>query len=143
MSDPTSKYVQESKPVESWSIVRDFSKFGPECPQYNRIKGKIIGSDDCLYLNVYSPVDESSQSAARKPVMVWIHGGLYATGSGDDMFYGPDYIIENDVILVTINYRLSVFGKFNFLTIPFRPVQHIPRTHHFFLHRRFSQFGGW
>jgi len=42
--------------------------------------------------------------------MVWIHGGGYTIGSGNAAFYGPDYIIQQDVVLVTLNYRLGVLG---------------------------------
>ncbi|KAK0169506.1 hypothetical protein PV327_011530 [Microctonus hyperodae] len=45
--------------------------------------------------------------------MVWIHGGGFVMGSGDDDIFGPDYLIENDVVLVTINYRLGILGFLN------------------------------
>lgn len=45
------------------------------------------------------------------PVMFWIFGGLYILGNGNDLVYGPDYLIEHEVIVVTINYRIGVFGK--------------------------------
>ncbi|CAG2063575.1 unnamed protein product, partial [Timema podura] len=45
-----------------------------------------------------------------KPVMFWIHGGSFQSGSGSSKFYGPDYIVAEDVVLVTINYRLGVLG---------------------------------
>ncbi|XP_043268660.1 juvenile hormone esterase-like isoform X2 [Venturia canescens] len=104
---------QEPKPAEFWSNVKDCSKFGPNCAQYDSMTRTVVGGDDCLYLNVYTPSHETSRSFTPKPVMVWIHGGLFAFGSGDDTLFGPDYIIENDVILVTINYRLGVFGFLN------------------------------
>ena len=43
--------------------------------------------------------------------MVWIYGGAYKSGYADSFFYGPDFIIEEDVVLVTFNYRLGAFGK--------------------------------
>ncbi|XP_043268664.1 juvenile hormone esterase-like [Venturia canescens] len=105
---------QDPEPAESWSNIKDASKFGSNCAQFDPMTRTIVGSDDCLYLNVYTPSHETSPSSAvPKPVMLWIHGGAFAYGSGDDKFYGPDYIIENDVILVTINYRLGVFGFLN------------------------------
>lgn len=50
-----------------------------------------------------------------RPVMVWIHGGAFMMGSGngDTDFYGPEYFLDKDIVLVTINYRLDVFGKFS------------------------------
>lgn len=44
------------------------------------------------------------------PVLVWIHGGGFIFGSGSTLLYGPDYLVEKDVIVVTINYRLNIFG---------------------------------
>jgi len=67
----------------------------------------IMGDEDCLYLNVYTTKIELSK---KRPVMVWIHGGAYSSGSGDATIYGPDYIVQKDVILVTLNYRLGVMG---------------------------------
>ena len=48
-----------------------------------------------------------------KPVMVWIHGGAFVTGSGngESDFFGPGYIMDRDVVMVTLNYRLGVFGN--------------------------------
>lgn len=43
--------------------------------------------------------------------MIWIHGGAYLVGSGNDMIYRPDYLMAKDVILISINYRLGAFGK--------------------------------
>lgn len=65
------------------------------------------GSEDCLYLNVYSSCINPS---IPLPVMVWIHGGGFMSGSGDSSLYGPDFLIEKNIILVTFNYRLEVLG---------------------------------
>lgn len=65
------------------------------------------GNEDCLYLNVYTKNLTPSNSL---PVMVWIHGGGFYTGSGNSDYYGPDFFIAHDVILVTFNYRLEVLG---------------------------------
>jgi para-nitrobenzyl esterase len=64
-------------------------------------------SEDCLYLNVYTP---SLSHSARLPVMVWIHGGAFSGGSGSQEIYEAGPIVSRNVILVTINYRLNVFG---------------------------------
>jgi len=68
---------------------------------------EVVGDEDCLYLNVYTTKIESSK---KRAVMVWIHGGAFYMGSGDATFYGPDYIMRKDVVLVTLNYRLGVLG---------------------------------
>lgn len=67
---------------------------------------EIVGSEDCLYLNVYSPLQpESFQPKKRYPVMIWFHGGGWLTGAGHSMFYGPQFLLDHDIVLVTINYR--------------------------------------
>lgn len=65
-----------------------------------------MGHEDCLFLNVYTP----SLEAERLPVMVWVHGGAFELGSGNTIYYGPDYFIDSGVIFVTLNYRLSALG---------------------------------
>lgn len=66
-----------------------------------------IGSEDCLYLNVFTPDIKPSHTL---PVMVWIHGGGFVWGSGNDDFYAPEFLVRHGVILVTMNYRLEVLG---------------------------------
>ncbi|KAL0880402.1 hypothetical protein ABMA27_002837 [Loxostege sticticalis] len=98
------------QPVEPWEGVRSAKQHGPPCFQrdfYIDMTLELVGSEDCLYLNVYTP-----QMTPDKPlpVMVWIHGGGFYGGSGDDDPYGPDFLVPNGVILVTMNYRLEVLG---------------------------------
>lgn len=96
------------QPPVPWDGIRNAKEHGPVCYQFNLFTGAIVeGSEDCLYLNVYSPnIDANS----KLPVMFWIHGGAYRSGSGDSAFYGPDFLVKHNVILVTINYRLEVLG---------------------------------
>lgn len=65
------------------------------------------GSEDCLYLNVYTPTVKPDKPL---PVMFWIHGGAFVGGSGNDDLYGPQFLVNKGVVLVTINYRLEVLG---------------------------------
>ncbi|XP_031622635.1 venom carboxylesterase-6-like isoform X2 [Contarinia nasturtii] len=64
-------------------------------------------SEDCLYLNIFVPDIKTNK---KLPVIFYIHGGGFAEGSGNNFFWGPDFLIERGVILVTINYRLGAFG---------------------------------
>ncbi|XP_063222148.1 fatty acyl-CoA hydrolase precursor, medium chain-like [Bacillus rossius redtenbacheri] len=88
----------------SWSGVRDATKFGHMC-----IQDSATGtSEDCLYLNVYTPhLPTGTERAALLPVMVAIHGGAFVAGSGN---IGPGQLIDHGVVVVSINYRLNVFG---------------------------------
>ncbi|XP_061704123.1 juvenile hormone esterase-like [Cydia pomonella] len=96
------------EPPEPWEDIRDATSHGPVCPQYNeRLERIDLGSEDCLYLNVYT---KTLTPPHPLPVMVWIHGGGFYTGSGNSDFYGPDFFMAHDVILVTFNYRLEVLG---------------------------------
>ncbi|KAE8748662.1 Carboxyl/Cholinesterase 27 [Frankliniella occidentalis] len=82
----------------------------PKCAQVEVPSGKMQTNEDCLYLNVYTPVGDLLDNL---PVMVYIHGGGYVYGSGTDAENGPDFLVRHGVILVTLNYRLAAFGFLN------------------------------
>lgn len=105
---------QDPKPPETWQGTRDASKPGNVCHQFGRLQPgekRVLGSDDCLNLNVYT---KNLTPTMPYPVMVYIHGGRFATGTGGPPLYNPDYLLEHDVILVSINYRLAAFGFLSF-----------------------------
>jgi para-nitrobenzyl esterase len=89
-----------------WLSPRDASKFANHCPQTATPFGVASTTEDCLYLNVYTPPGIN----VLRPVMVYIHGGAFQTGESDD--YGPRRLLGRDVIVVTINYRLGALGFF-------------------------------
>ncbi|KOX67999.1 Acetylcholinesterase [Melipona quadrifasciata] len=101
---------KDPEPAEPWLDVRDASGYSDVCFQKSMITRDWRGSEDCLYLNVYKPI---TRRASRMSVMVWIHGGAFVEGSGDDEIYGPEYLMRKDVVLVAINYRLGVLGFLN------------------------------
>ncbi|XP_034250349.1 venom carboxylesterase-6-like isoform X2 [Thrips palmi] len=97
------------EPVESWTEVKDCCQERDVCIQHHMYLRNLQGSEDCLYLNVYTP-QLPFWGSSNLPVMVRLHGGGFTTGSGNTDMTGPDFIVKERVLLVTINYRLSVFG---------------------------------
>jgi para-nitrobenzyl esterase len=100
--------------ASAWQGVRDATKFRARCEQWHIWNDYLFldsgPSEDCLYLNVYAPA--SSDRKSKLPVMVWIHGGGFAAGAGSEPRYTNSALVSKKVVLVTINYRLGVFGFF-------------------------------
>ena len=104
-----------TQPHARWHGVRDASEFANHCPQVAGPFGLASTSEDCLYLNVFTPAREDHHGdwddhddGRLLPVMVWIHGGALIVGESDD--YDPADLVDREVVVVTINYRLGVFG---------------------------------
>ncbi len=99
------------QPVASWTEPRACTSFGPSCPQPAQIETFYLDvgatDEDCLYLNVWSPADSAHE---RLPVMVWVHGGSFETGSGSMEVYGGQNLATMGMVVVTINYRLGPLG---------------------------------
>ncbi len=89
--------------VSNWSGVRDATSFGAHCAQPGTVFGAASTSEDCLYLNVYSP-----KAPGNYPVMVWIHGGAFYLGLSNG--YNPERLVAQGNVVVTINYRLGALG---------------------------------
>ena len=88
----------------AWTRPADAFAYGPASPQPGAEPNQ---GEDCLFLNVWTP----GLDAARRPVMVYIHGGAYATGSGSSPLYdGARLARRRDVVVVTLNHRLNLFG---------------------------------
>ena len=82
----------------------------PDCVQK-------LASEDCLYLNIWVNTDDKTE---KKPVMVWIHGGAYVTGSGSQSAYDGANLVQahSDIVYVNINYRLNMYGFMDFSSVP-------------------------
>ncbi|XP_014204919.1 juvenile hormone esterase-like [Copidosoma floridanum] len=100
---------QAPQPKQPWRKILYAFSDKDQCIQSN--ENNISGSEDCLYLNVYTP--NQAFETSLKPVIVWIHGGVFARGNASKALYGPDFLIEADVVVVTIQYRLGALGFMN------------------------------
>jgi para-nitrobenzyl esterase len=116
---PTKRFQRPEAPTP-WAGVVDALDYGTSSPQMsggagNRLLGgayrsgerRVEGGEDCLFLNVWTPAIDNR----RRPVMFWMHGGGFTTGSGSSPWYdGVRQAQKNDMVVVTINHRLNVFG---------------------------------
>jgi para-nitrobenzyl esterase len=94
----------------NWTDVRSAEAFGMDCPQIPLASEPSNGpgmNEDCLYINVWTPADAMSE---RLPVMVWIHGGGFLSGSGADIRCDGENLAKLGVVVVTFNYRLGIYG---------------------------------
>nr|XP_020138441.1 liver carboxylesterase 1-like isoform X2 [Microcebus murinus] len=111
------------QPAEPWHFVKNTTSYPPMCPQ-DAVGGQLLSdlftnrkenitiklSEDCLYLNIYTPADLRKNS--RLPVMVWIHGGGLMVG-GASTYDGLALSAHENVVVVTIQYRLGIWGFFS------------------------------
>src|SRR6266568_9064882 len=108
------------QPPEPWRGVRETTAFSPMAPQMPEVGASMVGaigadraveprpmSEDCLYLNIWSP----GASAGQRPVMVYIHGGAFTLGSASDPWYdGTSFAANHNIVVVSLNYRLGILG---------------------------------
>jgi para-nitrobenzyl esterase len=100
---------------EPWTEVKDALAYGPASMQTGKGEEGETLSEDCLFLNVWSPAKASRKTGladgGKRPVMVYIHGGAYNGGSGGSPWYeGTKLAKRGDVVVVTVNHRLNAFG---------------------------------
>jgi len=94
-------------PAKAWTGVRDATRFGPPCAQNSGGKMLENSQEDCLFLNVWTP---EFSPEARLPVMVWLHGGGNYGGTASSTNFDGQNLARHGVVLVTVNYRLTIFG---------------------------------
>ena len=105
-ADTQPRRFQPPAPPQPWSEVREATAYGAASPQSGR-NGEPM-SEDCLFLNVWTP---ALRDGGKRPVMVYIHGGAYSTGSGSSPLYdGVRLARRGDVVVVSLNHRLNAFG---------------------------------
>ncbi|XP_059613937.1 esterase B1-like [Phlebotomus argentipes] len=98
---------RDPQPPESWEETLDCTVESQGCAQNMLFMNGFIGDEDCLHVNVYT---KNLNPKRLLPVMLYIHGGGFVCGAGTTMMYGPDFIIERDVVLVTFHYRVGALG---------------------------------
>jgi len=95
-----------------WKGERNATAYGAHCAQNHVFDDMVFqdngGSEDCLFLNVFTPAD--AKDSSKLPVMFWIHGGGFSGGASNEPRHNGDFMPLKGVVLVTINYRLGVFG---------------------------------
>jgi len=102
---------QPPQPGRNWTGVRNAKQFGPRCvqsPVFGDMVFRSTGmSEDCLYLNVWTPVSSSND---RLPVLVYFYGGGFVAGDGSEPRYDGENMAKKGIVAVTVNYRLGVWG---------------------------------
>mmetsp|Transcript_7156 Transcript_7156/g.10902 ORF Transcript_7156/g.10902 Transcript_7156/m.10902 type:complete len:593 (+) Transcript_7156:1294-3072(+) len=98
------------QPGPTWENVREMSKPGSPCPQIRIVGSAMLGSEDCLYMNVYKPAKATNTSAL--PIFFWVYGGGYVIGDGYEfgLYDGRRLAATHNQIVVTMNYRLIGLG---------------------------------
>jgi len=101
------------QPAAPWSGVRLADRFAPQCMQARVYSDMVFRNDatseDCLYLNVWTPPHAAT---AKLPVLVYFYGGGYVAGDGSEYRYDGESMARRGIVVVTVNYRLGVFGFF-------------------------------
>jgi para-nitrobenzyl esterase len=97
------------QPAVPWDDIRECTKFSAISPQMEMpgMPSPLPLSEDCLYLNVLTPARQPNE---KLPVMVWMHGGGYSVGSGNDRIWNNYRLPQCGVVVVTLNHRLAAFG---------------------------------
>jgi para-nitrobenzyl esterase len=111
------------QPASKWSGVRPASEYGRACMQSNAaISNLPAPSEDCLFLNVWTPAVRANE---RLPVMVWIHGGGFVAGTPAEQLYHGEWLARKGVVVVSVGYRLGVFGFLAHPELTAESAQHV------------------
>src|SRR3954454_6516136 len=142
---------QAPQPMTPWTGTRKATEFGARCAQGQIYQDMVFRdpgpSEDCLYLNVWTP---ATSETARLPVMVWIFGGGFQAGSPSEPRQDGENLAHNGVIVVTLNYRLGVFGFLSHPELTRESPHHASGNYGFldqmaalqWVHKNIEAFGG-
>ena len=133
-----------------WFSTFNADRFGNHCPQVASVFGTASVTEDCLFLNVFTPGEEPDweRGSHGYPVMVWMHGGVFTVGESDD--YDPTHLVQQGVTVVTINYRLGALGFLAHPALSAESPDHISGNYGFmdqqfalkWVQRNIAAFGG-
>jgi para-nitrobenzyl esterase len=108
---------REPQPVVRWTGVRRATEFAPRCMQQPLFSDMMFRSpstsEDCLYLNVWTPAETGSSRQRKLPVLVYVYGGGFMAGDSSEKRYDGAALARRGMVVVTMNYRLGVFGFFS------------------------------
>jgi para-nitrobenzyl esterase len=108
---------REPQPVVHWSGVRQATEFAPRCMQQPLFSDMMFRSaatsEDCLYLNVWTPAKLDGSPHRKLPVLFYVYGGGFMAGDSSEKRYDGAALARRDIVVVTTNYRLGVFGFFS------------------------------
>ncbi len=144
---------KEPQPLIVWKGVRQATEFGKECVQAPYAETSLYYSkpqpqgEDCLYLNVWTAAKSANE---KRPVMVWIHGGAFTRGSGSTPTYDGEVLASKGAVVVTINYRLGIFGFYAHPELSKESPHHVSGNYALldqvaaleWVHRNIAAFGG-
>eukprot|EP00095_Tigriopus_kingsejongensis_P007692 maker-scaffold142_size315517-snap-gene-0.13 protein:Tk07692 transcript:maker-scaffold142_size315517-snap-gene-0.13-mRNA-1 annotation:"GF17303" len=103
--------LAKPQPIEGWS---DIFRAKAKCSrplQINKFLGRVLGTEDCLHLNVYTPDLPITENQNRMPVMVWLYGGEFLMGDASEDMWLPEHLMDSgQVVVVTVNYRSGPLG---------------------------------
>jgi para-nitrobenzyl esterase len=108
---------REPQPVAHWSGIRQATDFRPRCmqqPLFSDMRFRSPApSEDCLYLNVWTPAKLGGSQHGKLPVLMYIYGGGFMAGDSSEKRYDGAALARRGIVVVTVNYRLGVFGFFS------------------------------
>nr|UUB32755.1 carboxylesterase COEA4 [Dendroctonus rhizophagus] len=98
---------QAPEPPTNWTGIRNTTEDGNIC--FSVKNDSDDENEDCLFINIFTPI-LSDTTEEKLPVMLWIYGGAFRTGSSKYVNFGPEFLLEKNVVVATFNYRLGPFG---------------------------------
>ncbi len=125
MAPTGTRRFKRPEKIAKWDGIFDAAKWGKKCPQRAQEKGSFYqkefydsdefsaeSGDDCLNLNIWLPknIEEKINEGVKLPVAIYVHGGAFMGGAGSNLPFVATNLVKEGVIIVTINYRLGVFG---------------------------------